>query len=123
MSGRDDPGLLADSLAMSVQQMIPQLREAGEGARELLRARILGGNLLQQDADTMLYGGRGSGNAHAAYATTIAILAFAPGGVRVAGLCFCAAHPFQRWGEYEVCGACLAEERQPPQTSQPEVAR
>lgn len=112
MSGSGSPGLLAASLAVSAQLLIIHLREAGEEARAMLRDRIVSGNLLQMHADDMLYGGKGAAESHAAYAALLALLSFAPGGVRFAGMSFCAAHPGQKWGQYEVCGECLAEERQ-----------
>lgn len=49
--------------------------------------------------------------AHASYAAALAVLAFAPGGVRLGPLGWCAAHPGQRWADGDkVCPACLAVE-------------
>jgi hypothetical protein len=40
----------------------------------------------------------------------LACAAYQPGGVSFAGLCWCAAHPRARWGRYESCPGCLADE-------------
>ena len=110
MNGENSPGLLATSLAVSVPLLIMQLRDAGEDARTVLAAKIRDDRLLQKSGDNMLYAGTGAAKSHAAYATAVALLAFAPGGVRFGELCFCAAHPAEKWGDFEVCAKCLAEE-------------
>ena len=118
MSGRDNPGLLADTLAMAVPLEIGRLRDAGQDARDGLAARLR----LPQDAeslhaltgaDAMLYGGKGAGPACAGFAVALALLAFAPGGVTFGELAWCAAHLRERWaGGDGICPACLREERE-----------
>jgi hypothetical protein len=117
VSGRDNPGLLLDALAMAVPLEIGRLRDAGEDARDGLAARLRlpqpeGENALR-GADAMLYGGKGGGQAFAGFAAAIAVLAFAPGGVRFGALAWCAAHMRERWPDGEkACPACLREERE-----------
>jgi hypothetical protein len=114
MSGRDGTGLLLDTLAMAVPLEILALREAGEDARldlaRRLRAPRGDGESALFGADMMLYGGKGGREALANYARAIALLSYQPGGVSFAGLCWCAAHPRARWGEYESCPGCLTDE-------------
>ncbi len=137
MSARDDclQGLLSDALAMAVQLEIMRLRDATPEQRDALAASLrypenkekkgtpeyraeearlsalpfsgypLGG------ADVMLYGGKGARESLAAWAKAIALLAFAPGGIRFGSLGFCAAHPAAKWPESEAaCPACLDAE-------------
>lgn len=111
MSGRDNPGLLLDSMSVSVPLLIGRLREAGEDARAELATKLRDERLTGGDA--LLYGGRSEevAGAHARFAAALAVLAFNVGGVRFGPLGWCAAHPRQRWADGDkVCMACLAEE-------------
>lgn len=120
MSGRDNPGLLLDSMSVSVSLLIGQLREAGEDTRTALASRLRDEGLLISRGDALLYGSQGGGRAHASYAAALAVLAFNAGGVRFGPLAWCAAHPRQRWADGDkVCPACLAEEI----AAKPEAAR
>lgn len=113
MNGGNDPGLLLESMSVSVPLLIGQLREAGEDARADLATRLRDERLLLTGGDALLYGGgrlEEAAGAHARFATAIAVLAFSVGGVRFGPFTWCAAHPRARWGEYESCPACLAEE-------------
>ena len=117
MSGSENPGLLADTLAMAVPLEIGRLREAGEDARDVLAQRLRWprdpeGRYALTGADAMLYGGKGAGPAFAGFAVALALLAFAPGGVTFGALAWCAAHPRERWAAQDgICPACLREER------------
>jgi hypothetical protein len=116
VSGHGNPGLLLDTLAMTVPLEIGRLRDAGQDARDALAQRLRwprdpDGRYALTGADAMLYGGKGAGGAFAGFATAIALLSFAPGGVTFGGLAWCAAHPRQRWaGGDRICPACLREE-------------
>jgi hypothetical protein len=115
VSGNDNPGLLLDTLAMTVPLEIGRLRDAGEDARGCLAARLRlpqpeGENALR-GADAMLYGGKGAELAFAGFATVLAVLSFTPGGVRFGALAWCAAHMRERWPDGDaICPACLREE-------------
>lgn len=113
MSGRGNPGLLLDSMSVSVPLLIGQLREAGEDARTDLASRLRDERLLLTGGDALLYGGKPAEvrGAHARFAAALAVLAFNHGGVRFGPLGWCAAHPRQRWTDGDkVCPTCLAEE-------------
>jgi hypothetical protein len=103
-----DPGLLPGFLATAVTAEIEGLRWSDPGARAAMARRID----LEQDADAVLYGGKGCGKAFARFARALALLAYQPGGVRFGPLSWCAAHPRERWADGPICPACLREERQ-----------
>jgi len=86
---------LALALAAAVPLEIARLRSLPEEER----AREIKAHtgqavavLLAEHGDDLLFGGRHCADAFAALATGLACLAFTPGGVRFAGLHFCADH-------------------------------
>lgn len=135
MSGRDNPGLLLDTLSVAVPIEIMRL-QGSSSANRLALARELGmpdvdavfgeperraaRQRLEErpdrehplgHADAMMFGGPGAGRSLGAWAKALAVLAYQPGGVRLGPLGWCAAHPRQRWADGDkVCAMCLAEE-------------
>lgn len=75
-----------------------------------MTAGAAGSVLAETLALAVPFRGEGAGRSLAAWAKALAVLAYAPGGVRFGPLTWCAAHPRSRWVEYESCPACLAEE-------------
>jgi len=86
---------LALALAAAVPLEIARLRALPdeERAREIkARTGQAVAMLLGEHGDDLLFGGKHCAEAFAALATGLACLAFTPGGVRFAGLHFCADH-------------------------------
>jgi hypothetical protein len=135
MSGRQNDGLLLDTLTVAVPLEIMRLAGATPEERAALAARLGMPRYATKprtperhaeqaaidalpdkghplgNADAMLFGGEGAGRSLAAWAKALAVLAYHYGGVRFGPLAWCAAHPRQRWEERDkVCPACLRGE-------------
>jgi hypothetical protein len=91
----------------------------GDGAREMAahqaHGRVKAGEELTGKCRACTRGqaSYSAGEVFNELARGLACAAFQPGGVRFAGLSWCAAHPRERWADGPVCPACLRDERGP----------
>ena len=112
-------GGMSGSEAQRVEQLLMSLRiavpaEIGNARRadEECRAsqREAAARAMESGADEMLYGGKACAPHFAGLARALALLSFAPGGVRFGPTGWCAAHPHARWkDDGNRCPDCLAE--------------
>lgn len=99
---------LAGMLAIAVPAEIDRLRQVDDELRAQLIAAHTGrpvAELIGEQGDVLLYGGRGCVDAFATVARGLACLAWAPGGVTFAGLHFCAHHEECERADAELEGA------------------
>jgi len=95
--------------------MFGSSRSFGHGAKEMAAHREHGDGRDPGGKCRVCTAGQPSysaGEVLGELARGLACGAFQPGGIRFAGLSWCAAHPRQRWTDGVICPACLSEEQE-----------
>lgn len=105
------PFLLAVTLQAAVPLRIRELAGLPEETRAALAREA--GEVIAHEGDAILYRRPGqTARATGKLITGLACLAFAPGGVTLGNLAWCAAHPARQYVHgSRVCPECLAAER------------